>query len=216
VKRPKPRPLTGIDEATSFILAILSIGVYFIVADLLSLHGLQNAIYSVVIPIAAAAVAIVPHELAHRFVGRSMGCFARFALDERGFVMTTLINVFLGSLTYFGLYIGGVFFSGYTIVSCPFRGFYGFRTPNEGLIKVAGPITNMALALLSIALYEAMPIKGAVASFIVYSGALNAWVAFFNLLPFGPLDGRGVIEWNRAVWLLLIVISVLIWAFYPI
>ena len=69
MKRPKPRPLTGIDEATSFILAILSIGVYFIVADLLSLHGFQNAIYSVVIPIAAAAVAIVPHELAHRFVG---------------------------------------------------------------------------------------------------------------------------------------------------
>ena len=89
-------------------------------------------------------------------------------------------------------------------------------TPNEGLIKVAGPITNIALALLSIALYEAIPIKGAVASFIVYSGALNAWVAFFNLLPFGPLDGRGVIEWNRTVWLLLTVISGLVWAFYPI
>jgi Zn-dependent protease len=29
---------------------------------------------------------------------------------------------------------------------------------------------------------------------------INLWIAFFNLLPIGPLDGRKIIEWNPIIW----------------
>ena len=31
----------------------------------------------------------------------------------------------------------------------------------------------------------------------------NAWIALFNLIPFGPFDGRKIFRWNIPVYLLL-------------
>jgi Zn-dependent protease len=30
--------------------------------------------------------------------------------------------------------------------------------------------------------------------------SLNLWLAAFNLLPFGPMDGAKVFKWNPLVW----------------
>ena len=35
----------------------------------------------------------------------------------------------------------------------------------------------------------------------MYVGAsFNAWIAMFNLLPFGVLDGQKIFDWNKVVW----------------
>jgi Zn-dependent protease len=35
----------------------------------------------------------------------------------------------------------------------------------------------------------------------LYAGAsFNAWIAMFNLLPFGVLDGQKIFDWNKIVW----------------
>jgi Zn-dependent protease len=36
----------------------------------------------------------------------------------------------------------------------------------------------------------------------------NAFIAFFNLLPFGPLDGLKIIKWSIARWAVTIVLAV--------
>ena len=38
---------------------------------------------------------------------------------------------------------------------------------------------------------------------------VNLLLATFNLLPFSPLDGKKVIEWNSIIWFVLFSISVL-------
>jgi Zn-dependent protease len=30
--------------------------------------------------------------------------------------------------------------------------------------------------------------------------SFNAWIAMFNLLPFGVLDGQKIFDWNKIVW----------------
>jgi Zn-dependent protease len=35
----------------------------------------------------------------------------------------------------------------------------------------------------------------------LYAGAsFNGWIALFNLLPFGVLDGQKIFDWNKIVW----------------
>ena len=42
---------------------------------------------------------------------------------------------------------------------------------------------------------------------------INFILAGFNLIPFGPLDGKKVMEWNPIIWAVLF-FPLLIWFFY--
>jgi len=33
---------------------------------------------------------------------------------------------------------------------------------------------------------------------------INTWLALFNLIPFGPLDGAKIFRWNKGLWLVAI------------
>ena len=43
---------------------------------------------------------------------------------------------------------------------------------------------------------------------IGFIGLINAFLATFNLLPMGPLDGVKIIRWNATVWTILFIIAV--------
>jgi Zn-dependent protease len=40
--------------------------------------------------------------------------------------------------------------------------------------------------------------------------AINAFMALFNLIPFGVLDGLKVFRWNKQVWLVLLALAALL------
>jgi Zn-dependent protease len=37
---------------------------------------------------------------------------------------------------------------------------------------------------------------------------INAFLATFNLLPFGPLDGMKIIRWNATIWIIMLIVSI--------
>ena len=75
----------------------------------------------------------------------------------------------------------------------------GYLNPREqGLIALAGPIANIVLLavfvplwLLGTGLVELAGLLG------VY---INLLLAAFNMIPFGPLDGKTVLGWSKVVW----------------
>jgi len=99
--------------------------------------------------------------------------------------------------------VGGVFAApGATYV-------YGNATRTEnGRISAAGPITNLVLCVPFAALVFLTGGAGLLGLVGIVGLRINAMIATFNMLPISVLDGRKVLDWNPAVFAVLIVASV--------
>jgi Zn-dependent protease len=86
-----------------------------------------------------------------------------------------------------------------------------------GLVALAGPVTNMVLALVFLLIIVAT------ASFIQASAAfsfwwlllfngyyINAWLGLFKMIPVDPFDGGKIWRWNKVVFGVTAVVGVLI------
>jgi len=86
------------------------------------------------------------------------------------------------------------------------------RNFETGRIATAGPLANLAVASVALLLYfvffESM--LGQVFGFIC---AINAFLAAFNLLPLGPLDGAKIVRWNATIWIILLSVAIAITAY---
>ena len=139
------------------------------------------------------------HELSHKFMAQKHGLWSEF----RMFPMGLLLALFLAFFT------GFVFAAPGAVM---FRG--DSRTFETGKIAVSGPLANIAIAAIALPLYLFVVYEtsfiGEIVGFICL---INAFLATFNLLPFGPLDGVKIIRWNVSIWVILFIIAVAITMF---
>jgi len=71
-----------------------------------------------------------------------------------------------------------------------------------GLIALTGPVTNIGLGVVFLALDAIQP-----ALLFTLGALVNTWLALFNLIPFGPLDGAKIFRWNKGIWLTSIAVA---------
>ena len=161
-------------------------------------------------PIVAASVslAFLPHELMHRYIARKMGCFSRFVLDPLGLMLTLVTAI---PFIPFKIIIPG-----YVLISSHYYDPVT-RKRIEGVSAIAGPLTNLVIALIGIILLNTVAlliVNQYLNIFLLYLIIVNAWIAFFNLLPVPPLDGSKIISWKPINWALLFTLSIILLFLY--
>jgi Zn-dependent protease len=135
----------------------------------------------------------IVHELTHKAMAQRYGMWAEFRLDKFGAVLTLLSAVSPLKI----IAPGAVVIAGNT------------TRDRVGRTAAAGPTTNILIASLLLGLAEVLHPTGLLEALLAGS-AINAFMALFNLIPFGVLDGLKVFRWNRQVWLVLLALAVLI------
>jgi len=186
--------------------------------------GLSKWTITLLLTMPVMFVAIGPafllHEIGHKLVAKKNGCWAEFRADPKGLQMGIFLALLLGFLF---MAPGAVMVAGLVT-----------RRQN-GHIAVAGPLTNLGLFLIGIPLwgiilgllgaFENLPnettsqliggnylLDGSLvwqAMLIdvgVYWLGANLFLGLFNMLPFGPLDGLKVKDWNENVFYVVILI----------
>lgn len=133
------------------------------------------------ISLLTGGVAFLLHELAHKLTAIHFGKVAEFRADY-GMLFIAVVSAMAGFLF---AAPGAVYHAGRSTLR------------ENGLIALAGPLTNVALAVPFVPLLFLSGFVGDVGS---YGVRINLLLAGFNMIPFGPLDGRTVLDWDKTVF----------------
>lgn len=68
-----------------------------------------------------------------------------------------------------------------------------FEEFGMALVGIAGPLTNLVLAILTVFLIRALDPSGWLLEFLLINVAMNVGLFVFNMIPFPPLDGSRVL-----------------------
>jgi len=143
-------------------------------------------------------LAFLLHELAHKLVAQRYKCWAEFRAD------LTMLGI--GVLMSF---LGVVFVAPGAVII-----FGNIDYKQNGKVSMAGPLTNIILAIALLPLLF-INFSSTIVQNIVDSGYLiNAWLALFNMIPFWNFDGAKIYAWNRKVFYTMIALSAFLIFFY--
>jgi Zn-dependent protease len=161
----------------------------------LSLGLFSDTSYIMLIAFATILTAsFLLHEIAHKIVAQREGLWAEFRLTLIGAVLT-LISIITPLFKIISP--GAVMIAGLADMK------------RAGKISIAGPATNMTLSTVFLALAFIFPNIGILA----LAAFFNAWMALFNLIPFGILDGFKIFMWDKKSWILAFSISLILLIF---
>jgi len=131
------------------------------------------------------------HELlGHKLVAQRLGATAEYRMWPFGLLLA-LVGSFFGFVF---AAPGAVYFN--PVVRGPFAfTVHRFTAKEVGMVSLAGPVVNIALgaAFFGLSLF-ALP------DLFRFAAYISFFMAFFNLIPFPPLDGSKVIAWSLPVW----------------
>ncbi|WP_066416534.1 Zn-dependent protease [Halorubrum aethiopicum] len=188
-------------ELRDLLLAWLALGVAFTLFFVGGSAGVSRIVAAgVVLPLlvglSTAGVGFLLHEIAHKVVAVRYDQVAEFRADN-GMLFLAVASALLGF-----------------IFAAPGAVHHrGRLTAGEhGRIALAGPVVNLLLMVLFVPVFYAGTLLGSeVLALVGERGiAINVFLAAFNLVPYGPLDGRTVLDWSRVVWAVAFVPSALL------
>ena len=129
----------------------------------------------------------VLHEMGHRIAAKKFGCIAVYRAWMEGLVLA-LIMAFATAGRFVFAAPGAVY------IYKP-----NLTMRENGIISAAGPLMNILLGFFFLWMFWGTQYS----IFAVWGFKVNMFLAVFNLIPFGPLDGSKVLRWNKTVWALM-------------
>ncbi len=170
----------------------LGLGTLLVIGISLSFgfDSLGSAYWGFVFSALAAVITLsfFMHEVAHKVTAQRRGLWAEFRLTLWGAVLTCISII----LPFKIIAPGAVMISGPA------------STNEIGKISIAGPATNMILSTA----FLGLTLVSSPYSWIFAVGTFfNGYIAVFNLIPMGILDGFKIFHWNKVVWGLTFAVS---------
>jgi len=195
-----------------------SVGVFFVRSGDPITTKLMNFLVIMLATLIAMGSGFIIHELSHKAVAQHFKCWAEFRTWVPGLVISIAT-----ALLSFGTFI---FFAPGAVHILAYR---DLTKKEDGLISLSGPASNLLLAALFLIPYSFRHVTGNATEFMWQFNVfgisfasypynmltllgrigfqMNLWLAAFNLIPYGPLDGAKIIAWNKTVWGLLAAVS---------
>jgi len=138
------------------------------------------------------AFSFFTHEIAHKIAAQKSQLWAEFRLTFMGTILTlvSIVSPLFKIISPGAVMVAGV-----------------VDRESMGKISIAGPATNITLS--SVLLVPAFLIHEYPVIFLL-AAAINAWIALFNLIPFGVLDGFKIFLWNKKYWVFVFVASLVL------
>ncbi len=178
-------------------MAVLTIAFSFALAPNPPLANIDYVTANIPIAFLAIATAFICHEIAHKYVAQRYGFWSEFRMYPTGLMFALFLSVFTGFV-----------FAAPGAVQI-------FGTPTQeqnGKMAIAGPFTNLVLSALFLGL--TLLFGGLIGSIAFFIGYINAFLAFFNLLPIGPMDGMKIFRWRKEIWIGALASSIGLLAFF--
>jgi len=182
-------------ELRDLLVAWFALGVAFAFffarvrpASLITFLPTPAFLQALLVSLVTVGVGFLLHELAHKVVAVRFGQYAEFRA-EYGLLALAVA--------------GGL--AGFIFAAPGAVHHRGRLTEREhGLIALAGPVTNLGLAVLFVPLLFVFPLIGS------RGVEINLLLAAFNMLPIGGLDGQTVRRWSTPLYVGVLVPSVLL------
>lgn len=130
------------------------------------------------------------HELAHKFLAQHYRSWAEFRTNMGGLMITAISA--LPFIPFKFIAPGAVMVNNYDFIKL-------------GKVALVGPLVNIFFCLVFYCLY----LLG-LGSFFNIGANFNAWIAMFNLIPFGQLDGEKLFQWDKKIWAITMGLTMLL------
>lgn len=156
----------------------LSVATLLIIAVGLSFNSYRHVSWQFLVIFISA---FLIHEFAHKFLAQYYGSWAEFRAQMYGLIVTA---------------ISAIPFMPFKFIA-PGAVMVGLSDRNKfGRVALIGPLTNLVMGFAFLASTYIYPYH----SYLYTGASFNAWMAMFNLLPFGTLDGQKIFDWNKIAW----------------
>ncbi|MFA5357367.1 MAG: site-2 protease family protein [archaeon] len=194
-------------EKFDIILSWVTLSIAFAIVLGTFSSGMEDIFVTLPIAFLAVGTGFVFHELAHRQAARKFGFHSEYRAWYGMLAIALLFS----------------FFTGFVLAAPGATYFFGKNVTRKqnGLISVAGPITNIfigfifllfAIALIKSDIYSSS--MGIIPIILYHVSQINFFFAFFNMLPFFVFDGAKVFIWNKKIWLAVMGIAAIL-VFFP-
>ena len=191
-------------------------GILAVFMEGFSILSPEKMLLTFVISLITVGLSFVLHELAHKFAAIKFGYWAEFRKSAQMLVIAVAVAV-----------ITGIVFAapGATLINTAGR---QMTKRENGIISISGPLVNIILIIpFAVIMFVGVFLGGVeavagglffnpftLAGFLFYLGMIgcqiNAMLAFFNMLPVGPLDGKKILAWKPAIFVVVLLITLLL------
>ncbi len=192
----------GLRELVHLVASLIVLTIAFTYPDLVPELLLASAF--------GVGIGFILHELAHKFTAQKYGFVADFEASPVGLLLALGMSVITHGSVVFAA-PGAVMIRGKRVYAP--ENIY-LETPESAremaYISVSGAVVNLVIAITFYAGSFFVDHQTLIHTILVKGAFINVFLAGFNMIPFGPLDGAKVWHYNRVLWALVGIPSIIL------